>query len=227
MRGLLFASLFVSLSVHAQAPSAGFVYEWDYPRCASSTADMARLVHDCMSKVMFPRGLAGGQQPEVDVHDAALVCRTTRSFEMNRSLSSCVRSLMYERSGLGARREAVTGQAAAAACQYATSIPQGEQVEDCMKRLLFTRGGLGYERTDMTPSAAAYACQGVAAPPPPLPLWSYQPVCRPPVGEEAVRFLDECVKGLMYERHGLGERRAHVTPEAAALACQGALSWWP
>ena len=209
----------------AQSSPGGLVYEWDYPRCVPSTLHMAEVMQDCLTRVMYPRGIAGDEKPEVDVHAAAVTCRATRSYEANRSLAACVRSLLYERSGLGSRRAGMSGEIAAEACRYATSIPQAEQVEDCMRRLLYTREGLGHQRTEMSVETAAQACQGVAAPV--LPPWPYQPLCHPPTGEEAVRFMEDCVKRLMYTRNGLGERRPEVTPEAAAIACQGVLSFLP
>jgi hypothetical protein len=142
---------------------------------------------------------------------------------MSRALADCVRALLYERGGLGSRREAVSGEAAAVACRFATSVPDAEQVEDCMKRLLFTRGGLGYERTEMTAVEAAYLCQGVSSAP--ILPYPFPQLCRVPGGSEAVRFVEDCVRRLLYQRDGLGERRPEVSAEAAAIACEGALSW--
>jgi hypothetical protein len=200
-------------------------FETDPIRCTASATELARVIQDCLARVMHPRGLAGGERPEVEARLAALVCRRARTFETSRTLADCVRALMYERSGLGRRREAVSAEAAASACRFATSVPEAEQVEGCMLRLLYTREGLGYQRTEMTDVGAALVCQGVPGVPSlPFPL---QPLCRPPGGSEAVRFAEECVRRLLYQRDGLGERRPEVTPEAAALACEGALSWWP
>jgi hypothetical protein len=206
-------------------PRAGITFGLDPIGCATSASDLARVIDDCLRRVMYPRGVAGDSAPELDARAAALVCRRTRTPEMSRTLADCVRALLYERGGLGRRREAVTGQAAAIACRHATSVPDAEQVEDCMKRLLFTRGGLGYERTEITSIDAAYACQGVASAP--IAPYLFPPLCPPPGGSEAVRFVEECVRRLLYQREGLGERRREVTPEAATVACEGALSWWP
>lgn len=202
------------------------VLDWHFPRCAESTTELAKAIGDCMVQVMHPRGSNGGQGAEVDVSSAALVCRRSRSAEDARSLHGCVRSLMYDRGGLGDRRGFLSGADAAVACRYVTSVPHAEIIEDCMKRMLFTRGGLGYQRTEVNPTSAAYTCQGVVAPPPRL-TWPYTPVCRPPSGEEASRFLEDCAKRLMFKRDGLGERREEVTSSAALLACQGAISWSP
>lgn len=218
-----FIAGFAGQGALAQAPS-GLIYDWDLPRCGASAHHMAELINDCMQRVMHPRGLEGGSTAEVSAASAAALCRRTRSHQDSRALQGCVRALMYERSGLGARREAVSGEAATLACRYASSSIQADQVEDCMKRLLFTRGGLGHARTEMSDVAAAYACQGVAAP---APIWPLQPACRPPAGEEAVRFIEQCVKSLMYTRDGLGSRREGISGELAALACEGVLSAWP
>jgi hypothetical protein len=214
------------LAATASAQSGPIIaFESDPIRCTASATELARVIQDCLARVMHPRGLAGSERPEVEARLAAMVCRRARTFEMNRTLADCVRALMYERSGLGRRREAVSAEAAASACRFAASLPEAEQVEACMLRLLYTREGLGYQRTEITDVGAALVCQGVSGVPSlPFPL---QPLCRPPGGSETVRFIDECVRRLMYQRDGLGERRQEVTPEAAALACEGALSWWP
>jgi hypothetical protein len=214
----------LAAAVGAQ-PRRGISFELDPIGCLTSASELARVIEDCLHRVMYPRGVAGGSAPELDSRAAALVCRRTRTPETNRALADCVRALLYERSGLGRRREEVTGEAAAIACRYATSVPDAEHVEDCMKRLLFTRGGLGYERTGVTAVEAARACQGVATAP--IAPFHFQPLCGPPAGSEAVRFVDDCVRRLLYTRDGLGERRRDVNPEAAAIACDGALSWWP
>jgi hypothetical protein len=226
----LILSVVVALSAataRAQVPGApALVYEWEHPRCAATGEELARHIVDCMGRVMFPRGPTPDGKPEVHVNVAALVCRQSRSAEMSRSLSRCVRGVLYERSGLGARRKDVGEDAAAHACRYATDLPQAENVEACMRRLLFDRGGLGYLRTEVTAEAAAFACQSAAAPgPPPFILGApHAFTCRPPVGEASVEFIDRCVKSLARHRDGLGERRAFVTPEAAVVACEGALS---
>lgn len=119
----------------------------------------------------------------------------------------------------------MTGQAAAVACRYVTGVPEAEHVEECMKRLLFTPERLGYQRTEMTAVDAAHLCQGV--PRVPVLPFPFPQLCQPPGGSEAVRFLEDCVRRLLYQRDGLGERRPGVRPEAAAIACEGALSWWP
>jgi hypothetical protein len=219
-------SLLAILAATAGAQGSPVIaFELDPVRCANSATEFARLIQDCMARVMRPRGNAGGERPEVEARVAAMVCRRARTPEISRTLADCVRTLMYERSGLGRRREAVSAEAAATACRFATSVPEAEQVESCMMRLLYTREGLGYQRTEMTDVGAAVVCQGVAnVPSLPFP---FQPLCRPPGGSEAVRFVEECVRRLMYQRDGLGERRPEVSPEAAALACEGALSWWP
>jgi hypothetical protein len=218
-----FAGLLAATASAQRGPTIAF--ELDPIRCASSATELARVIQDCLARVMHPRGVAGDERPEVESRVAAAVCRRARTLETSRALAGCVRALMYERSGLGRRREAVSSEAAAMACRFATSLPEAEQVEACMVRLLFTREGLGYERTEMTDVAAATLCQGASSVPSlPFPV---QPLCRPPGGSEAVRFAEECVRRLMYQRDGLGERRPDVTPEAAALACEGALSWWP
>jgi hypothetical protein len=206
-------------------PRAGITFGLDPIGCATSSLELARLIEDCVTRVMYLRGIEGNSAPELDARAAALVCRRTRTLEMSRALADCVRALLYEREGLGRRREAVTGEAAVVACRHATSLPDSAQVEDCMKRLLFTRGGLGYERTEMGALDAAYLCQGV--PRAPLVAFPFPQLCQPPGGSEAVRFVEDCVRRLLYQREGLGERRPEVTPEAAAIACEGALSWWP
>ncbi|MBX5483916.1 MAG: hypothetical protein IRZ16_19000 [Myxococcaceae bacterium] len=211
-----------SITVTSSAP----LVTWSFPLCVDSTTELAWSIADCMDKVMHPRGIAGGEAAEVDVNSAALLCRRSRSADNSDALQSCVRSLMYERSGLGSRREFISGADAAIACRYATNEPYAELIEDCMLRMLYTRSGLGHERTDVSPTTAAYACQSVIAPPPLFP-WPYTPLCAPPQGAEASRFLEDCMRRLMFSRDGLGARRPEMTASAAALACQGAISWYP
>lgn len=198
---------------------------WKERPCFVPTVNAAALIHDCLGGVMFPRGLESGEKPEVEVNQAALLCRQVRSSDAGRSLGDCVRRVLYERSGLGRRREAVPTEAAVTACRYATSAPLAEAVEDCMRRMLFDRGGLGYQRTDVSAETAAFACQSVA-PPPPM-AWPLAPRCRPAIGAESVAFLEECMKYLLNERKGAGGRKLEITPEAAALACRGPLDVAP
>ena len=220
---ILLASI-VALPTGAHPPRR-LVWPWEPARCSAPATELAELIQGCVMGVMFPRGHAGPDIPEVDASLAALACRSTRTLETSKSLSMCVRALMYERSGLGARREEVSPSAAVTACRYATSAQHVELVENCMRRLLYTREGLGNGRTELTASNAALACQGVAAPP--LGPWPFLSACGPPRGEEAVRFLDECVKRLLFKRDGLGSRRHEVSADAAVLACEGVLSAWP
>jgi hypothetical protein len=200
------------------------VWLWEPVRCTAPASELAELMQGCVLGVMFPRGHAGPEVPEVDATLAALACRNIRTLEMSRSLSVCVRTLMYERSGLGARRELISAGEAVTACRYATSDDGVEHVESCMLRLLYTREGLGNGRTELTASNAALACQGVAVSPA-LP-WPFLATCGPPRGEEAVRFVDECVKRLLFKRDGHGTRRREVPPDAAVLACEGVLAAW-
>jgi hypothetical protein len=213
----------IAASVAGAQPRLGTTFGLDPNACATSAWELAGVIEDCLGRVMYPRGVAGDEAPELDSRTAALVCRRARTAETSRTLADCVRTLLYERGGLGRRREVVSGEAAAIACRYATSAPDAEQVEECMKRLLFTRGGLGYERTEMTAEAAAYACQAVSSAP--LLPYPFPQLCRVPSGSESVRFVEECMRRLLYQRDGLGERRPEISAEAAAIACEGALSW--
>ncbi len=222
LTGLLAATAAGAQSPHAHTP---LLYEWDYPRCGASGTEMARIIADCMHRVMYPRGATGDGKPEVHVNSAALVCRQTRSLQMSQTLSQCMRGVLFERSGLGARRKEIDDHAAATACRYATERHQAENVESCMRRLLYDRDGLGYLRTDMSPEGAAFACQAAAAPAP--PPWPFSFRCRPPEGEESIRFITECINRLTKTRQGLGHMKTPIPPETAAVACEGAISWYP
>jgi hypothetical protein len=197
------------------------ICDWSSRECATPTTDLARLIQDCMTQVMYPLLPRPQERPDVSADAAAMLCRRTRGADSTRALAGCVRSLLYERSGLGQRREEVQGDHAVQACEHATSLPLAEAVEDCMRRQLYARDGLGARRPDVAVADAAAACRG---PPPPPLRWPFARRCRPPQGPEAAEFLQECMRRLLHERDGLGERRPGLTPMAARLACQGALT---
>ena len=218
---------------HVPLQRGGVVYGWSDPRCPASGSETAERIAECLSTVMFPRGLHGGAtKAEVPVETAALLCRGARSQNASRALSQCVRGLLYERSGLGSRREAVDAQSAVTACRWAYDVPRASAVEECMRRLLYDREGLGHQRTQMSAETAAQSCQSTAAPAPLPVTWlpfGFVPVpglhasqggvsCQRPPGDEGVRFLSECVRRLVQRK---------VPADSAALACEGAISPWP